>query len=193
MRGVERVFYSDTSQEDFNTRKKEVLNFLYTKGKEEDLRKLSEFNKGEIDDGVRDIVNKLNELPFLYTTLACGGHKITRKSIKYPDAFSPRENEASYRSGGIHFETNKSTESQEFIKRLKKLVNQFEGATLYNRPFKTDQEEYQNLPYFALGFGKTDKNNKNISISEAGDLEIEREEFKKEFKKLIKEFLQPKE
>uniref|UniRef100_A0A7C4M2W0 tRNA wybutosine-synthesizing protein domain-containing protein n=1 Tax=candidate division CPR3 bacterium TaxID=2268181 RepID=A0A7C4M2W0_UNCC3 len=39
-------------------------------------------NKGKLDDNIRDLVNKLNKLPFLFTRESCGGRISTRESIK---------------------------------------------------------------------------------------------------------------
>lgn len=192
----EKFFSPETSQNDFVAKKEKVLDFLRREAKKEVGLGVYE-NEGMLDENIRDITIQMNKLPFLYTTSSCGGHAITRKSIKarYPDTDEkflqlPPENVALYQSGGIHFETDRSAKSQEFIERLKNLVSQFEGASLFDPAIETDQER-QKLPYM-LEFGKSSVR-RGINVQEAKELETRREKFKEELRELIEEFLQSKE
>jgi hypothetical protein len=189
----ENFFSPEIPQNDFATKKEKVLDFLCREAKKEVGLGVYE-NEGELDENIRNIVIKLNKLPFLYTTQSCGGHLITRESIKarhhdVDEKFLqlPPEGVAIYQPGRIHFETNRSAKSQVFIERLKQLVDSFEGARLFD-PTTETEENRQKLPYM-LEFGKSGG---GIDIQKAKELETQREKFKEEFEKLVDDFLQSK-
>ena len=190
----QKFFSPEIPQDNFKEKKEKVLDFLRREAEKKVGLGVYE-NEGQLDENIRQIVIKMNELPFLYTTQACGGHLITRESIKtrYPDTDEkflqlPPENTAFYQAGGIHFETDRSARSQAFIERLKSLVSKFEGegVSLFDPTTETEQER-QKLPYM-LEFGESG-GRIGIDISKAKELESRREKFKDEFEKLIDEFI----
>lgn len=188
-----KFFSPEAPKDDFSIKKETVLDFLRREAKKEVGLGAYE-NEGQLDENIRDTAIMMNQLPFLYTTQTCGGHTITRESIKamHPDTDEkflqlPPENVAIYQSGGIHFETDRSAKSQAFIDRLKSLVMQFEGASLFDPTSETESSR-KKLPYM-LEFGKS-SGRRGINVQEAKELEIRREKFKEELRKLIEEYLQ---
>lgn len=192
----QKSFSPEIPKDSFSTKKEKVLDFLRREAKKEVGLGVYD-NEGQLDENIKDITIMMNQLPFLYTTQTCGGHTSTRESIKarYPDTDEkflqlPPKDIAIYQSGGIHFETDRSAKGQAFIDRLKSLVLQFEGASLFDPTSETELSR-KNLPYM-LEFGKSSRR-RGINVQEAKELEIRREKFKEEFKRLIEEFLQAKE
>lgn len=148
-------------------------------------------NSLHCEENIKDLITKINQLSFLYTTESCGGHTITRESIKeeYPDAEEgslqlPPENKIIYQTGEILFKTDRSAQSEIFINRLKTLITQFENTELFDLNIKKSSSR-GDLPY-TLSFSKNTVCDTSRQVEE---LKTEEEKFKLELEKLINEFM----
>jgi hypothetical protein len=120
----------ETKEESFARNKKEVIDFI----------KNDELSGSEIsiDSNIKTLVEKLNKLPFLYTTGSCEGHVCTSDSeiADHPnsnlkDLRLPPTGFARYFSGFIHFKIDGSDSSLRFLEELKLIVDKFSNAEYF--------------------------------------------------------------
>ena len=78
----DQEFFSPHVEKDsFAKKKAKVDDFLKREAKNE--VGLGGFeNEGKLDENIKEITIKMNQLPFLYTIQTCGGHMHTRTTIK---------------------------------------------------------------------------------------------------------------
>ena len=83
-----------------------------------------------LDEGIRELVVKFNELPFLYTTSSGAGHFLTRDVIiaRNPRIAEnmlrlPPEGQAFHVAGHLMFNTNGTLESERFIADLQSFLD----------------------------------------------------------------------
>ncbi|MDP2736916.1 MAG: hypothetical protein Q8O59_04040 [bacterium] len=191
---IEEKFFSpiqESRNDNFNKEKKIVLDFLDREAKGEVGSRLYK-HEGRLDDNIRGLVAKINQLLFLYTEQACGGHIITAESMraKHPEAKYlqlPPPNKSIYIAGNIDFETDGDSQSEIFISRLKDLISQFDGITLFDPREIKDPKYHTHLPY-TLKFGKN-VGRRSIDIEQVQALELNKEKFMFKLEKLIDEFI----
>lgn len=174
-------------ENEFKKNKAAASEFLDKERKgEEDIGVGFYENTGKLDSNVRELLWRLNDLPFLYTTNSCGGHIITEESLiekygKLPKGRKhPPEGFAVYISGGVYFIIDGSPRSLEFIEKLSEVIKGFEGAEFY--------KPSDDSPTGVVKFGEI-TGRRFIGIDRARELEAKREAFKAEIIRLAEEFL----
>lgn len=161
----------ETPEQTFTRNKEKTLDFvLHGDSRPETV-------EGRIDKGIRTAVEKLNALPFLYTTSigSCEGHaRVYEKTAKfYP--------------GYIHFDIDGSEMSKRFVEELRTIVAEFPLASMSERE---DYPPGYNLPGgFRLDLYDQDKNKRNEDTYETRGIYPKDEalHFKAESDRLIKE------
>jgi len=142
-------------------------------------RDFIENEESVLDQGIRPLVEKLNSLPFLYTssTGSCEGHvRVTKEKGKYWPGY-------------IHFNIDDSEEGKRFVEELKAIIVKFPNASLGER---TEPSEYGGTHFsggFMVYFDKASKNGLVFPKSEAIQFESEGKTIIKEIETLVDKFI----
>lgn len=197
---IEKHFSPEVEIDSFSNKKKDVLKFLEEEKKGEKVGSGWGENAGQLDENIRELVNKLNQLPFLRTRESCGGEILTRESIikKTKDVrgfndldenslYLPNEGKVFYSAGWLDFYIKESEQSNLFIDKLRKLTERF-GGSLSNR--LVQEQKRPGGIFYMLGLGKNAFGGSlNTDPQETKEREAKREEFKLEILKLVDEFM----
>ena len=157
----------------FARQKEEALNFVM------DGANHPETIEGRIDQGILKLVEKLNSLPFLFTTKlgSCEGHAKDRGT-----------NNIKYFPGYITFETNGSPLSNEFVDEVKMIASKFPEAFFE----RIDPSEYGGYKYisgaFRVNFDSKEKNGVVFPKEEALRFEAKGKEIIQELEDLTDKF-----
>jgi len=166
---------------DFAAGKAEALAYL-TREKEGRLLKREESLDGEL----RELVDLLNHLSFLYTTYSYIGYLVTKDNAERGFA-SMGENEAITNRGYITFIADENAISLDFIAKLKELESAFadvEIATLSLDTPKSILGKEHRIIHFGRSSGRP------IPLTEARQIEAEKERFLQRLKTLVAVFLE---
>lgn len=180
----EKLQFESKEKIDFKLAKKAALEFLAKEGVKGqsgidikdniEIRPVQD-NEGKLDDNVRELVHRFNELPFMYTTGSCGGHV-------FEGGRGIPVGKALYAGGDIHFVIDNGDESQSFINHARKIVEEHadSGADFY-------LDSRGGYILFSRSYGK-----KKIDIVLARELEVKKEELKSKINDLALKFLNDK-
>lgn len=171
MNNIEKInpLIDNTKENNFDEEKEKVNNFLVQEYKNEPGTGMHK-NEGQLNEDVKNLVIKMNELPFLYTTQSAG--KLVRKDLL-------DEEMSVYRPSSVHFITDEEKLSQQFIEKLKLFLKKTEGS-LFD-PRITKNPEKQKLPYILELGNNNQKESKKEEVETLEKKEIQLQEDLQEF------------